>query len=88
MQHAHEWIARKDRHVVDIDAVVHRMDGRKVPAKLSNLSDEGCRIDAPNDFRIGERLHIAIPRMGHVRAQVRWILPDSAGAKFLVESDF
>ena len=35
-----------------------------------------------------ERLEIAIPRMGQVKAQVRWALPGTAGAKFLAESDF
>jgi hypothetical protein len=55
---------------------------------LTNFSDNGCRIEAEADFRIGERLQIAIPRMGHVKAQVRWALTGSAGAKFLAESDF
>jgi hypothetical protein len=73
---------------VEIDAVIHRLDGTKSPVRLSNFSDQGCQIDADNDFRIGERLSIAIPRMGQVKAQVRWALPGSAGAKFLIESDF
>jgi hypothetical protein len=88
MQREHGWISRKDRHPVEIDATVYRSDGSTAPARLSNLSDEGCRIEAPNDFRIGERVRIAIPRMGQFKAQVRWALPNSAGAKFLVESDF
>jgi hypothetical protein len=88
MQRMHGWIGRKDRHPVEIDAVVHRTDGSKSPVKLSNFSDEGCRIEAEGEFRIGERLQIAIPRMGHVKAQVRWALPGSAGARFLAESDF
>jgi hypothetical protein len=84
----HEWAKRKDRHPVTVDAVVHRLDGSKLPVTLTDFSDDGCRIEAENDFRIGERLRIAIPRMGHVRVQVRWSLPDSAGAKFVVETDF
>lgn len=88
MQRSQGWVGRKDRHPVLIDATIHRSDGRKEPAKLSNFSDEGCRIEAPGEFRIGERLQIAIPRMGHIKAQVRWALPGSAGAKFVVESDF
>jgi hypothetical protein len=55
---------------------------------LTNFSDDGCRIEAQVNFRIGERLAIAIPRMGQVKAQVRWALPGKAGAKFLAESDF
>jgi hypothetical protein len=88
MERGHGWIGRKDRHPVAVDAVVHRPDGSKSPARLSNFSDEGCRIEAETDFRIGERLQIAIPRMGQVKAQIRWALQGSAGAKFLAESDF
>jgi hypothetical protein len=82
------WVGRKDRHAAIVDAVVHRSDGTRSPARLTNFSDEGCRIEADTQFRIGERLSIAIPRMGQVKAQVRWSLADSAGAKFLAESDF
>ena len=82
------WVGRKDRHPVEVDAIVHRSDGSKTPVRLTNFSDEGCRIQAEDEFRIGERLQIAIPRMGRVKAQVRWSLPGSAGAKFLAESDF
>lgn len=82
------WAKRKDRHPVSIDATVHRSDGSKAVVTLTNFSDEGCRIEAAEAFRIGEKLQIAIPRMGHVKAQVRWSHPGSAGAKFLIESDF
>jgi hypothetical protein len=88
MERMQGWIGRKDRHPVVVDAVVHRTDGSKLPVRLSNFSDNGCRIDGEADFRIGERLQIAIPRMGHVKAQVRWALTGSAGAKFLAETDF
>jgi hypothetical protein len=88
MERVHGWIGRKDRHSVVVDAVVHRTDGSKSPARLTDFSDNGCRIEAEIDFRIGERLQIAIPRMGQVKAQVRWALSGSAGAKFLAESDF
>jgi hypothetical protein len=88
MRRIHGWVGRKDRHPVAVDAVVHRSDGSKAPVKLTNFSDEGCRIEAEDEFRIGERLQIAIPRMGQVKAQIRWSLPGTAGAKFLAESDF
>ncbi|HEY8434933.1 MAG TPA: PilZ domain-containing protein [Sphingomicrobium sp.] len=88
MQRAQAWARRKDRHPVEIDAVVHRADGRKEPVTLSNFSDEGCRIESDGDFHVGERLQIAIPRMGHIKAQVRWSTPGSVGARFVAESDF
>jgi hypothetical protein len=88
MERMHGWVGRKDRHDAAVEAVVHRSDGSKSPARLTNFSDDGCRIEAETDFRIGERLQIAIPRMGNVKAQVRWVVSGSAGAKFVIESDF
>ena len=83
-----EFAGRRDRYAVEIDAVVHRADGRKFPVTLSNFSDQGCRVETSEDFHIGERLQIAVPRMGNMKAQVRWALPGAAGTRFLTESDF
>ena len=83
MEREHGWVGRQDRFPVEVDAVVHREDGAEVPVKLTNMSDEGCRLESAEHFRIGERLSIAIPGTGRVKAQVRWALPDSAGAKFI-----
>ena len=87
MHRVHDWIGRKDRHPVEVDAVVHRLDGTQSPVKLTNFSEEGCCIECPSDLRIGEQLAIFIPRMGQVMAQVRWALPGSAGARFVSEGD-
>jgi hypothetical protein len=87
MQRMHGWIGRRDRHPVEIDAVVLRGDGSAESVKLSNVSDEGCRIETKREFRIGERLEIAIPSLGQLKAQVRWALPGSAGAMFVPENE-
>jgi hypothetical protein len=83
-----EFAGRRDRYPVEIDAVVYRTDGRKFPVTLSNFSDQGCRVETNEEFHIGERLQIAVPRMGNMKAQVRWSLPGAAGTRFLTESDF
>jgi hypothetical protein len=83
----HGWIGRKDRQPVAVDAVVRRADGTSTAVKLSNVSDDGCRMETDEDFRIGELFDIAIPRFGQVRAQVRWAIGGSAGAKFVPEND-
>ena len=83
-----ETAKRRERHPVEIDAVMHRTDGSKAPVKLTNFSDQGCRIESGEELRIGERVAIAIPRMGQMKAQVRWIESGSAGARFVAESDF
>lgn len=87
MHRVHDWIGRRDRDAVDLDAIAHRADGSAMPVKLTNLSGDGCRMEAEEDFRIGEKLNIAIPDMGRLQAQVRWALRGSAGAKFLSASD-
>jgi hypothetical protein len=88
MHRVQGWVGRKDRHPTEVDAVVHRADGSTASVKLTNLSDSGCRLEGDSQFHIGERVRIAIPRMGQMKAQVRWALLGSAGAQFLVESDF
>ena len=87
MQRGQGWIGRKDRSHVSVDALVLRDDGARVKVKLTNVSNEGCRLEADEMFRIGEHLSIALPRMGNVRAQVRWALPGSAGTQFLDDGD-
>ena len=83
----HHWVGRKDRHPVELDAVLHRFDGSLASARLTNLTDEGCRIESSDHLQIGERLAIAIPRVGQLQAQVRWALEGSAGARFLNDDD-
>jgi hypothetical protein len=85
VQRVHGWVGRNDRHPVEVDALVHRGDGTSTSVRLTNFSHEGCRIETDSDLQIGELLGIAISGMGQVRAQVRWALPGSAGAKFLDE---
>jgi hypothetical protein len=87
VQRVHGWIGRKDRHPVEVEAVLRRVDGRQSSVTLTNFSEDGCRIECPEDLQIGEQLAIAIPRMGQVLAQVRWALPGSAGAKFLNDGE-
>lgn len=87
MQRGQGWIGRKDRSHVSVDALVMRHDGARVKVRLTNVSDEGCRIESDETFRIGEHVSIGLPRMGNVRAQVRWALPGSAGTQFLDEGD-
>lgn len=87
MQRMHGWVGRKDRHPVAIDAVVSWDDGRRESVTLSNVSDDGCRIESDVEFRIGERFEIDVPRLGHMKAQVRWAFAGSAGARFLLDGE-
>jgi hypothetical protein len=88
VQRAKACARRRDRYPVDIDALVYRGDGARAQAKLTDFSDQGCRIQGLGGFHIGERVQIAIPRMGHIKAQVRWIAAKTTGVRFVTESDF
>jgi hypothetical protein len=88
MQHVRVQGDRRVRFPVEIEAVVHCGDGTKFEARVSNFSDQGCRIETSRNLHIGERLQISMPRMGDIKAQVRWSLPGAAGTRFLTESDF
>ena len=76
------WVDRKERACSNVAAVLHRDDGSSEPVIVTNLSDEGCRIETAHRLQIGERLKIAIPRVGELAAQIRWTVNGSAGARF------
>ena len=88
MQRMHGWVSRKDRYPVEIEAEVQRDDGSRQQVKVSDITEEGCRIECDCDFLIGEHVQITIPRMTPIRAQVRWSLPGNAGARFLGDAHF
>jgi hypothetical protein len=83
MQRGQGWVGRKDRNGIDVDAIVLRQDGAQVTVKVTNVSSEGCCLQSDEDFRIGEHVSIALPKVGDVRARVRWALPGTAGTQFL-----
>lgn len=80
------WVNRNDRRDIDVSAVVIRDDGTSLPVRVRNLSYEGCQLDAGTILRIGERVTVALPRMGEIKTQIRWATSDGmAGARFLLE---
>jgi len=87
MQRMQGWIGRKDRFPVAMEAVVHRADGSTACVRLTDFSEEGCRMEGDDHFHIGEQVRIDVPRLGPMEAQVRWALPGSAGTRFLVKAE-
>jgi hypothetical protein len=83
MQHGQGWIGRKDRVEASVAATAHGADGTAIPVTITNMSDEGCRIECDHTFVIGEHFCLAVPGLGPISAQVRWALAGSAGARFL-----
>jgi len=80
------WVERDDRRGVDVPAMAYRADGSSLAVKLGNISYDGCQLEADTIFSIGEKVTLALPRMGEVKAQIRWAAQDGkAGARFLVD---
>ena len=86
MVHGQGWIGRKDRPQSSVEATACCADGAEVAVTITNLSDEGCRIESAHTFVIGERLRLAVPGIGSMTAQVRWALLGAAGARFITNS--
>lgn len=82
---APEWTKRNERSQVSVAAVAYLSDGRAVAARLTNISYEGCQIETDITLAIGEKLKLALPRLGEISVQVRWSLQGTAGLHFLLE---
>ena len=76
------WTPRNDRKRVDLACVVHREDCSPMPVTVTDLTEEGCRIEAAETLRIGEQIRLEIPRLGYLTAQIRWAMEGEAGARF------
>lgn len=57
--------------------------GNIIPVRVVDISREGCRLETDEMLRIGEKVHIEVPKYGKFPAQVRWALGNQAGAVFL-----
>lgn len=79
-------VKRSERHPVNVAAIAFRSDGTTLPVTLQNMSYNGCLLLADAVFAIGEKVRLAVPNMGEIRAQVRWASTEGkAGAQFVLE---
>jgi hypothetical protein len=75
------WPDRRQRHRVQLEAELIQTDGSRAKTIVSDLSLEGCRV--AGWFRIGDTVHLKLPRIGEVRGQVRWAMNGRAGVRFI-----
>jgi hypothetical protein len=66
---------------VQLEVELIQTDGSITRTIVSDLSLDGCRI--AGWFRIGDTVHLKIPRIGEVRGQVRWAMNGRAGLRFI-----
>ena len=77
------YIKRAPRVDTHFKASLTDSDGGKIPVVVTDLSREGCRLEADGSLTIGEHIHIEVPKYGTFPAQIRWAVGNEAGAVFL-----
>lgn len=80
-------VDRESRSRRRIDVLVHRQDGRKIAALLTNVSNRGFQLKASEELNSNELIRIEIPRLGDVAARVCWASGGLAGAELIPYSD-
>jgi hypothetical protein len=77
------YIKRAPRVDTNFEASLTDSDGGKIAVVVTDISREGCRLEADGSLTIGEHVHIEVPKYGTFPAQIRWAMGNEAGAIFL-----
>ena len=77
------YIKRAPRVDTNFEASLTDSDGGKIPVVVTDLSREGCRLEADGSLTIGEHIQLEVPKYGTFPAQIRWAMGNEAGAVFL-----
>ena len=88
MEREPDWSSRNERTDVNFAGVVIRADGSSQVVRVTNISNDGCRIEGDRQLSIGEWVTVRIAGHAEWRASVRWALVNSAGLKFSENQDF
>lgn len=73
---------REDRDDVHYRARAFGPDARQVTLIIVNVSPHGLMARCDHEFAIGQRLHVNLPVVGTVIAEVRWSLGGRIGCQF------
>ena len=76
-------IKRAPRVDTRFKATLIDSDGGKHLVLVTDISREGCRLEAEEVLKIGETVQLEVPKYGLYPAQIRWALGNEAGAVFL-----
>jgi len=76
-------IKRAPRVDTRFNATLIDSDGGKHDVIVTDISREGCRLEAKEMLKIGETVQLEVPKYGLYPAQIRWALGNEAGAVFL-----
>jgi hypothetical protein len=75
-------VDRSERRSVRMRGYALRGDGSTHQIYVLDLSYEGCGIETPAEFAIGEALKLSVLQRGAIDAEVRWYADGKAGLAF------
>ena len=78
-----DWLPRAARRRVSLTGMARWEDGSSAKVLLSNISYQGCHLWSEHQLTCGETMTLMLPRYGNMDAQIRWVVGDSAGVRFL-----
>lgn len=78
-----QWLPRKERLRKSLTGVAYRSDGSWLRVHMTNLSYDGCHLLTDGSLDLAEAMTIVMPRMQHLKGQVRWVTDGQAGVRFL-----
>jgi len=76
------FIKRKPRACVSKPAELLRADGSIWPVVITDLSDEGFRLQVEETPTIGETVELKVLGFDLIEAQIRWAFGNAAGGRF------
>ena len=85
MKLAGKPVERRERRQVSLRALAIRQDESTVEIYLLDLSYEGCGIETPVEFAVGEAIKLSVLSRGAIDAHVRWCKDGRAGLVFAPE---
>lgn len=77
------YVQRPPRWECDTDISVVDDVGRDLHGRLWNISDAGFMAECEEKVRLGSIVEVELPKLGRVRAEVRWVLGWRFGARIL-----
>jgi hypothetical protein len=80
--HLPGWIGRDDREPAALPGVIILADGSQIPVTITDVSDNGCRVDCTETLPIKTTVQLQVGSE-RLAAEVRWALPGAAGLQIL-----
>lgn len=79
---AHADVRREERDDVHYRARAVGPESRQLALLIVNISPHGLMARCETCFEVGDRIHVNLPVVGSIEAEVRWSLGGRIGCQF------